>query len=186
MIDAADRLYERVLIVRCQTGEAAALAELIGRYGPRLRFYLRKLAGDAAADDLLQEVWIDVFRRIARLNDPAAFGGWVYRIARDKAYRLLRSRRTPVAIVDDNVADDAAEEPRWTAEEIAQLRDALDRLSLAHREVLVLQFVEAMTYEQIATLIECPVGTIRSRVHHAKRALRAAMECPKLKVKGRP
>jgi hypothetical protein len=52
MSDAAERLYERVLVVRCQTGDAAALAELIARYSLRLRFYLCKMAGDAAAEDL--------------------------------------------------------------------------------------------------------------------------------------
>src|SRR3954447_6111932 len=108
MSDAAERLYERVLVVRCQTGEPAALAELIARYGPRLRFYLRKMAGDAAADDLLQDVWIDVFDKIVRLKDAGAFGAWIYRIARDKAYRELRRRRVPPCVaVNDEMVDDA-------------------------------------------------------------------------------
>src|SRR5579862_8854262 len=104
MNDAAsgvERLYERVLVVRCQTGETAALAELIARYGPRLRFYLRKMTADSVADDLLQEVWIDVFAKIARLNDPGSFAAWVYRIARDRAYRELRRRRISIVVLDE-------------------------------------------------------------------------------------
>jgi RNA polymerase sigma-70 factor (ECF subfamily) len=177
MSDAAERLFERVLVLRCQTGEPVALAELIARYGPRLRFYLRKMAGDAAVDDLLQDVWIDVFANVARLNDPAAFAAWVYRIARDKAYRLLRARRVPLIELDDELCDVTSDdEDEWTPDDAAAVRAALDKLPAAHREVLLLQFVEEMTYEQIAALTACPVGTVRSRIHYAKRALRAAIE----------
>jgi RNA polymerase sigma-70 factor (ECF subfamily) len=187
MSDAAERLYERVLVVRCQTGEPAALAELIARYGPRLRFYLRKMAGDAVADDLLQDVWIDVFARIAQLNDPVAFGAWVYRIARDKAYRQLRARRVPLVALDEEPADESSgAEEEWTAEDAAQVRAALDELPPAQREVLLLQFVEEMNYEQIAALTACPVGTVRSRIHYAKRALRAAIERTLIKKDERP
>src|SRR3954469_963996 len=127
MSDAAERLYERVLVVRCQTGEPAALAELIARYAPRLRFYLAKMAGDDVADDLLQDVWIEVFAKVARLKDADAFGGWVYRIARDKAYRELRRRRTPTVALDEAVIDEAAEdETDWTAEDVQRVRAALD------------------------------------------------------------
>jgi RNA polymerase sigma-70 factor, ECF subfamily len=180
MSDAAERLYERVLVVRCQTGEPAALAELIARYGPRLRFYLAKMAGDGVADDLLQDVWVNVFANIARLNDAGAFGGWVYRIARDKAYCELRRRRTPMLPFDEASIEaaigEAEDETDWTAEDVERVRAALDRLPPEQREVLVLQFVEDMNYEQIAALIACPVGTVRSRIHYAKRALRSALD----------
>src|SRR4051794_18283082 len=153
MSDAAERLYERVLVVRCQTGEPAALAELIARYAPRLRFYLAKMAGDGVADDLLQDVWIEVFAKVARLKDAGAFGGWVYRIARDKTYRELRRRRTPTVALDEAVIDEAEDDEDWTAEDVQRVRAALDRLPPEQREVLVLQFVEDMNYEQIAVLI---------------------------------
>jgi RNA polymerase sigma-70 factor (ECF subfamily) len=83
--------------------------------------------------------------------------------------------------VDERVIDSAAmvgqdDEPRWSEEDVEQLRTALDELPIAQREVLLLQFVEQMTYEQIAAVVGCPVGTVRSRIHHAKRALRAALE----------
>ena len=82
MTDRVERLYERLLVLRCQTGDAAAFAELVARYGPRLGYYLRKLLGGLdGAEDLLQEAWIDVFRHIPNLRDPAAFSAWLYRIA---------------------------------------------------------------------------------------------------------
>jgi RNA polymerase sigma-70 factor (ECF subfamily) len=171
-------MYERLLIVRCQAGDAAALAELIERYAPRVRFFLRKMASESSADDLLQDVWVEVFARVARLRDPDAFSAWVYRIARDKACRqFARKRVNHVAIDDDALADESGEvEAEWSAEDVAAVRVALDELAAEHREVLLLRFVEDMSYEGIADVIACPVGTVRSRLHYAKRALRTAIE----------
>jgi RNA polymerase sigma-70 factor (ECF subfamily) len=185
MPDAAERLYERVLVVRCQAGDEAAFAELVARYARRLRFYLRKLAGDALADDLLQDVWLDVFAKLARLRDPGAFSAWAYRIARDKAYAELARRRVPRTPLDAGelpgesedcpAADDNADDDAWSAEDVERVRAGLDQLARDHREVLVLRFVEDMTYEQIAAVIGRPVGTVRSRVHYAKQSLRAVL-----------
>jgi len=78
MNDRADQLFERVLVLRCQTGDEAAFAELVARYSPRLRYYLRKMLDDSTvAEDALQDVWLDVFRGIARLADPAALPAWL-------------------------------------------------------------------------------------------------------------
>src|SRR5436305_674956 len=93
MTDAADRLYERLLVLRCQAGDDAAFAELVGRYGPRLAYYLRKMLGPDA-DDALQEVWLDVVRGVGRLADPGAFPAWLYPVARA---RVLRVRRLTIA-----------------------------------------------------------------------------------------
>src|SRR5437764_10634490 len=84
-----DRIYQSVLVLRCQAGDEAAFAELVGRYQPRLRAFLRPmLDGDAhRAQDVLQDVWLDVFRSVGKLRDVDAFTGWLYRIARDRAYR---------------------------------------------------------------------------------------------------
>jgi RNA polymerase sigma-70 factor (ECF subfamily) len=166
-----------VLILRCQGGDHAALAELVLNYSRRLRFYLRKMAGDALADDLLQDVWVDVVRRISRLNDPDAFPAWVYRIARDRAFRELRRRRVPCLTDHDQVPDrtqDDADE--WSEQDIQAVLAGLDILAPEHREVLVLRFIEDMSYEQIAAVTARPIGTVRSRIHYAKHALRALLE----------
>ena len=83
MSDPADRIYERLLVLRCQAGDGTAFGELVERYGPRLRYFLRKMLRDAgAAEDALQEVWLDVYRAMPRLADPGAFPAWLYRVAR--------------------------------------------------------------------------------------------------------
>ncbi len=178
MTDAADRLYEHVLVLRCQAGDEDALAALIERYQPRLRYYVRKMLRDAdAAEDILQEVWFDVFRAIGRLVEAGAFRAWLYRIAHDRAARQLRRRRLPYqALQDVDPPDVGAEDVGLAAEEAERIHAALDQLVPAHREVLVLRFVECMDYEEIARVLSCQLGTVRSRLHYAKRALRSILE----------
>jgi RNA polymerase sigma-70 factor (ECF subfamily) len=178
MTDSADRLYERVLVVRCQARDEAAFAELVGRYQPRLRYYLRKMLRDeAGAEDALQDVWVSVFRALPCLSDAGAFRAWVYRIARDRAVRELRKvapRLRPIGEAEP--VDERADETTFLAEDVERIHAALDELSAEHREVLVLRYIEDMTYEESARVVGCQVGTVRSRLYYAKQALRGALE----------
>jgi RNA polymerase sigma-70 factor (ECF subfamily) len=181
MTNAADRLYERVLVLRCQAGDEAAFAELVERYQPSLRYYLRKMLRDPqSAEDALQDVWLAVFRAVARLADAGAFRAWLYRIARDRAVRELRHRPPYQLLEEVDPIDGRAEEAHFTAEDAERIHAALDEVSAEHREVLVLRYIEDMTYEEIARVVGCQVGTVRSRLHYAKRALRGVLERTKL------
>jgi RNA polymerase sigma-70 factor (ECF subfamily) len=181
MTDPHDWLYESVLVLRCQAGDESAFVELIERYHRRLRVFLRQMLRDAhAADDTLQDVWLDAFRGVGRLRDTRAFAGWLYRIARDRAYRVLRKRgglRTVSLNDADNSADiPAAEEAGAEPDEPMLVNDSLERLPHEQREVLFLRFVEGMTYVQIAAAVGCGVGTVRSRLYYGKRALKRELE----------
>ena len=176
-----DRLYERVLVVRCQAGDERAFAELIERYQPRLREFLSRMLGNSGggggdADDVLQDVWFDVFRSVGKLRDTAAFASWLYRIARDRAYRVLRRKGLATRPIDDVEPPAAQADAEFDADERRLVMASLDRLPHEQREVLLLRFVEQMDYEQIARAVGCELGTVRSRLHYAKRALRGLME----------
>jgi RNA polymerase sigma-70 factor (ECF subfamily) len=175
MTDQLDLIYERVLVVRAQAGDEAAFAELVARYDARLRYFLRKLVKDRA-EDVLQDVWLDVFRQLPRLTDPQAFRAWVYRIARDRAYGLLRkSQRAAEPLGQTEVPDDRTDENGFDAEDAERIHAALDCLPPEQREVLVLRFIESMSYDAIARVTGQPLGTVRSRLHYAKRALRTIL-----------
>jgi RNA polymerase sigma-70 factor (ECF subfamily) len=178
MTDSADRLYERVLVLRCQARDEAAFAELVERYQPRLRYYLRKMLRDVqAVEDALQDVWLAVFRGVAGLADLGAFRAWLYRIARDRAAHQLRRRRPACQHLDAvDPVDERAEVPHFAAADVERIHTGLDALAAEHREVLVLRYLETMTYEEIARVVGCPAGTVRSRLHYAKRALRSVLE----------
>jgi len=177
MTNPADRLSERLLVLRCQAGDDAAFEQLVVDLGPRLRYFLRKYLRDGeAADDVLQDVWLQVHRGLPTLADAGAFRAWLYRIARDRAYREFRKRSPPISLSEDL---DLAAQPECIdilAENIEQIHIALDRLAQEHREVLALRFLEDMSYEEIASVTGCPLGTVRSRIHYAKLALRSAIE----------
>jgi RNA polymerase sigma-70 factor (ECF subfamily) len=186
MADEVRRVYERLLVVRLQLGDAEAFREVVESYGPRLGYFLRKTLGATGeVEDVLQEVWCDVVRGVPRLADPGAFPAWLYRVARDRAFRQLRRRREPTQFVDEI---DVAEEPDddFSDEDAGRVHAALDRLAPEHREVLVLRFLEEMPYEEIARVVGCPVGTVRSRLHYAKRALRHALESEAADGRERP
>jgi RNA polymerase sigma-70 factor (ECF subfamily) len=178
MIDWADRIYRRLLVVRCQVGDTGAFEELVAQCQPRLRAFLAKmLPGNPNVEDVAQEVWIDVLRNLGSLSDPGAFVTWFYRIAHHRAFWMLRQNRRPTASLNDvEPADESGEAEQFTAEEAKAVHAAMDRLPPEYREALLLRFMEEMSYEQIAVIAECPVGTVRSRIHNAKRALRRIIE----------
>lgn len=178
MIDNAERLYERLLVLRCQAGDQEAFAQLVARYQPGLRYYLRKmLFGLREPDDVLQDVWLDVFREIARLIDADAFRAWLYQIARARALKEFRKRRLSFQPLNEEDVPDAEQGTEtFSADEAQSVHAALDKLAGAHREVLVLRYIEDMSYEEIAYIVNCGVGTVRSRLHYAKRSLRTQLE----------
>ena len=178
MTDAADQLTEQILVLRCQAGDEKAFELIVARYGARLRYYLLKLVGSPeAAEDLMQDVWLDVYRGIARLREPAAFRAWIYRIARDRAYRLLRRTRPPRQLMDgQELVVDEAQEVEFAEEDARRIHLALDTLSPDHREVLLLRFIDDLSYTEIADITGCGMGTVKSRIHYAKQMLRRAIE----------
>jgi len=172
--DQADQLYERVLVVRSQLGDEAALAELVARYSPKLRYLVgRMLSRSTGIDDVVQDIWLDIVGALPRLAAAEAFKTWLYRIARDRVYGQLRKeRRWPQPL--DNGQDVPAEmdDPALDEDDIAAVHAALAELPWEQREALVLRFVEGMSYEEIAAATSAPVGTVRSRLHYGKQALR--------------
>jgi RNA polymerase sigma-70 factor (ECF subfamily) len=174
MTDPLDRVYDQLLVVRCQADDAAAFAELVARFGPRLRYFLRSLVGDReAAEDELQNTWLEVYRGLGRLADPAAFPAWAYRIARGRAALRLRRRDPPAEPIAD-VPDPGGE--AFAAEDAAAVHAALGKLPPEQREVLVLRFMDGLSYDAIAGVVGVPVGTVRSRLHFGKKALRTIIQ----------
>ena len=166
MPESALNIDEPLLVLRCQLGDEPAFTELIRRYAPRIHYYLKKMLGNPdRTDDAMQELWIDVFRSLPKLREPAAFRGWLYRLARDRAFRTIRSAKPlPQDLATIDVAEDSGDDEAFSKEDAAMVHEALDKLVPEHREVLLLRFVESMSYSQIATVVGCELGTVRSRI----------------------
>jgi len=180
MARSLETVRETLLVVRSQTGDENAFRELVERYTPRLRYFLQKLAPESMlVDDMLQDVWLNVFRSITRLKNVITFPAWIYRIARMRVAVEFRRRHLELQTVDDYPME-AIPDSRLISDfllvDAERIHLALDRLPAAQREVLILRFLEDMSYEDIASIVESPVGTVRSRLFHAKCGLRRILE----------
>lgn len=180
MAGALDEIDLTLLVLRCQAGDDGAFVDLVRRFEGRIAYYLRRLVPpDVPVEDLVQEVWLHTYQRLPDLRRPLAFPVWLYHLARNRAVGEMRRRRRWVelgALAEEPAAPEPEEE--IDGADVARLHQALRELSPAHGEVLALRFLEAMSYDEIAQVVDCPVGTVRSRLHHARRALRERMEDP--------
>ncbi len=177
MVQPDHQLAERVLILRCQLRDPQAMTELIQRYERPVRYFIRQLVENAdVVEELFQDTWLTVIRRIHTLTQPEKFTVWLYRVARNRVYGEYRRRRQTVELSEMMEAPDNPQEEVMQFEDAAKLHRCLGKLKPAQKEVLLLRFLEDMSYEEMAEVLECPVGTVRSRLHHAKQALKEKLE----------
>ena len=172
-----EQLYEQTLVLRSQIGDEAAFAELLNLYGPRLLAFTQRLMTRTPEHvaDLTQEIWVAIYRGLPRLQQIDRFKPWAFRIARDCVYREFRRRQLLIEPLDDDAAiDRSIELDDAAAVNTEELQQCLAALSVEHREALVLRFFEEMSYEDIAQATGVTVGTVRSRIHYGKHALRVA------------
>jgi len=166
------------IVHRCRDGERTAFEELFEMYQPRLKYYVRRLNSDGASiDDILQDIWLTVFKKINKLKDVRSFNVWLYRIARNKVYDGFRRKDRFIRLPEeDELPVSGRDEPVLDTNDVEKLHTALNKLKPYHREVLTLSFIEQMPYQSIADVVGCSIGTVRSRIFYAKQSLRKEME----------
>ncbi|HEY3472275.1 MAG TPA: sigma-70 family RNA polymerase sigma factor [Amycolatopsis sp.] len=167
---------ERLLVVRCQLGEREAFHELVRRWHDPLWRYVRGMVGSPhLADDLAQEAWVSVVRGLPRLNEPERFAPWLFTIARrtvtDHLRRTYSAPRTTEAETDDVPADDSLGDVLTALE----LEAGLSALPPLEREVLILFHLADFPLAACAEVLGVPPGTVKSRLHRARRMLREAL-----------
>ena len=178
-MELVDRLREQFLVRQFQRGNTDAFLVLVRRYERRLLFFLRRFERDPErALDAIQEVWLTAWKTRGSLGSPGAFRVWIYRIAHGKVIDGIRSEMRRRHFEQERHGTGATVATRAGASlEAAELvHFALSRISPEHREVLTLRFLEEMTIEEIAEAIDCPVGTVKSRLHYASREIQSVIE----------
>jgi RNA polymerase sigma-70 factor, ECF subfamily len=170
---------EREWVLRARRGDVDAFNRLIDLYDRRLLYFILRFVPDGeTALDVLQDVWLILFRRLPRLRAPEAFRVWLYQVAHDRVIDLLRRRRREAQAheVLRNGLVDYEDGPEERLEQVELVHHALDRLSPEHREVLLLRFLEGLSLEETAATLRLPQGTVKSRLHYARLALRRQVE----------
>jgi RNA polymerase sigma-70 factor (ECF subfamily) len=159
-----------------QAGDRQALAQLLQSIQEALHGYLVRLVNDEhLADDILQEVFVLIWRKLHWLRDPELFRPWVYRIASREALHRLKTERSWSRLVSDpRLETMAQEEPpeRAPQEWLDQLPSHLAAVSPASRAVLLLHYLQEMTLEEVADVLALSPGTVKSRLAYGLAALR--------------
>ena len=186
MTQPGERDVDQLLVERVQRGDKRAFELLVSKYQRKINRLVSRLVRDAAeVEDVTQEAFIKAYRALAQFRGESAFYTWLYRIAINTAKNYLASQRRRAPTTTENDAEEAE-----TFEHADQLRDinspesllmskqvgqavskAVDALPEELRTAIQLREIEGMSYEEIADFMNCPIGTVRSRIFRAREAI---------------
>ncbi|MGF1588348.1 MAG: sigma-70 family RNA polymerase sigma factor [Pleurocapsa sp.] len=180
---------EQELIWLCQQGDRDCFRLLYQRYQQRVRSTLYQLCGSSLLDDLVQEVFLKAWKGLPKLKTPKYFSTWLYRIS----WNVATDQRRKLAKVQEKTDLDAKtwEKERLTQSILSDVQDTpdlmhlhyqdivqkgLNNLSFDHRAVLVLHDLEDIPQKQVAEILDIPVGTVKSRLFHARNLFKKFLE----------
>src|ERR1039458_729594 len=180
MLVVAER--EQLPVLQAKAGEPEAWDILFRRYQLPLYVYVFELVHDEQTSlDLVQETFIAAVRHIGSLRDDAKFGSWLFGIAHQKCLQRWRKQNREEILLDEipDVPDESENNPDdllIRQEQETEFMILLNQLPLPQRSVLLLHFVEDFSLEEISRITEVQLGTVKSRMHYAKRALRKLLD----------
>jgi RNA polymerase sigma-70 factor (ECF subfamily) len=181
-----DREIDRILVERAQKGDKQSFEQLVGKYQRKLgRLLSRFIRDDAEVEDVAQEAFIKVYHALPTFRGESAFYTWLYRIGINTAknHLVAKGRRAPTSTEFDaneaesfedagNLHDINTPERLLQSKQIGQTIDAaMEALPEELRNAIVLREIEGLSYEEIATEMNCPIGTVRSRIFRAREAV---------------
>lgn len=186
---AEEARVDRELVKRVQKGDQAAFNVLVTKYQFRVGHLVGRYLNDSPdVEDVVQEAFIKAYRAIGGFRGDSAFYTWIYRIAINTAknHLVALGRRPPASDVDATIAEmtDAGHNMRdvatpeghyRTAELTGVIQQALDALPTELRDAIVFREIDGLSYDEIAEKMECPIGTIRSRIFRARESLDKAI-----------
>ncbi len=167
---------------RLQTGDRLAFEELLDAYETRVyRLALRFTGSIPEAEDTTQEIFVAIYSALPKFKAKSSLGTWIYRIAMNHCLEFRRKRKLDSLPYDEELAlatTDWRDDPAQSAnrqELSAKVEAALRCLSPQHRDVIVLHELQGLTYQEVATMLNVPVGTVKSRLSNAFRKLRGLL-----------
>ncbi|HSD36133.1 MAG TPA: RNA polymerase sigma factor RpoE [Rhodocyclaceae bacterium] len=182
----SDREIDQQLVERVQRGDKQAFGLLVSKYQRKLARLLSRMIRDAGeVEDVTQEAFIKAYRALPSFRGDSAFYTWLYRIGINTAknYLVSQGRRAPTSTgVDSDDAEsmedgdllrhvDTPERLMMTKQIGQTVNAAMDALPEELRTAIVLREIEGLSYEEIATVMDCPIGTVRSRIFRAREAI---------------
>lgn len=165
---------DRDLIAQARRGNVEAYNLLVSRWERRVYSYLVRLVGHREdAMDLSQDVFLKAYQNLGKLDDPARFSAWLFRIAHNEAFSLLRKRRPEGEMSEPAPVDRG---PALLPMELSlAVEGALKRLSDDQREAVLLKVYQGLKFDEMAEVLGCPVSTVKSRLYTALDLLKTTL-----------
>lgn len=158
---------DRDLVLKARKGNVEAYNVLVSRWEVRVFNYLARIVEDREdAADLTQEVFLKAYQSLGKLDDPSRFAPWMFRIAHNEAFSLLRKRRLGGDLSPEAVGALPAGDG-FPRELSLAVTAALERLPAEQREAVVLKIYQGFKFEEMAQILDCPVSTVKSRLYTA-------------------
>ena len=182
-VDQPTTDLENDLIKRCRDRDPRAMEQIVKRYQKQVYNTAYGIVGNREdAQDITQDVFLTVWNKISQFKQKSKFSTWIYQIAKNQSLNLKskkKRRKTDATEIDDTQAWVPVEEKTPETKVLANeqkklLLEALDSLKEKHRIILVLREMESLSYDDIAQVLGCSVGRVKSRLHEARLALRTA------------
>lgn len=175
-----EQLLDEYLVASARTGDRKAFELLARRWGRKLQAHAWRMTGDVdQAREAAQEGWVEIVKGLGRLRDERAFPAWAYQIVTRRCARLIGQVRRDRVLATAALAEAALESEAPEASDPAagdRLRAALAALPPAQRAAVGLFYLEDLGVAEVAVALNVPAGTVKTRLMHARRSLRAVLE----------
>ena len=165
---SVEQLVDEILVIDCQRGRVKALEILVSRWQKRLWQYAYNLTGNADASwDITQESWVSIIKGIRKLHDPARFRAWAYRITTNKSIDWIRKNKKVKRVGLEDI-----QEQQTIQKKDLGIKELLEKLDIGKKVVLSLYYFEQLTVPEISAALKIPKGTVKSRLHNARKELK--------------
>jgi RNA polymerase sigma-70 factor (ECF subfamily) len=165
---------DELLVLQAQQGDRRALSILVKRWHPKLMRHAYNMVGNkAAAQDATQESWTAIMRNLSTLRDVAAFKVWMYRICTNKCRNWIRQQQRQRKLNEEFKIDLEMDlQLRPDSTRMDRIKLELSKMSLNQRQILAMFYLESLSMKEISACLNIPVGTVKSRLYHAREHLK--------------
>ena len=172
MKDNLSKIKDQLLVMAAQGGDTEAMEKLIHRWYKRLWQYIFRLTSDShAAWDVSQQCWLEIIKGLRKINDPACFKAWAYRIATNKSIDWLKKKSK-----DQHISLDSIEIDCCRKNDDLRVKELVQRLKNDSRAILSLHYFEQLSIPEISIALNIPQGTVKSRLFKARQELKQLWE----------
>jgi len=172
MKDSLSKIENQLLVMAARDGDAEAMKKLVSRWHKKLWQYVFKLTSNSQATwDITQQSWLQIIKGVKKLNDPACFQAWAYRIATNKSIDWLKNKTKNKHIDIESIEIDCGQK-----DDDSRVKELIQRLKNDSRAILTLYYFEQLSIPEISIALNIPQGTVKSRMFKARQELKQLWE----------